>query len=61
MTRQEFNKLASLRSLNRGGRLILMGTMTVPLPVSYVEMMFNGREIIGQFMYRGNPTNAYST
>jgi alcohol dehydrogenase len=38
-----------------------MGTMTVPLPVSYVEMMFNGREIIGQFMYRGNPTNAYST
>jgi alcohol dehydrogenase len=43
--------LAALRSLNRGGRLILMGTMTVPLPVSYVEMMFDGWEIMGQFMY----------
>jgi hypothetical protein len=28
-----------------------MGTTTVPLPVSYVEMMFNGWEIMGQFMY----------
>jgi len=43
--------LAALRSLQRNGRLVLMGSMTVPLPISYMEMMFNNWEIIGQFMH----------
>ncbi|PYE18409.1 alcohol dehydrogenase [Paraburkholderia silvatlantica] len=43
--------LAALRSLRREGRLVLMGSMTVPLPVPYLELMFNGWEIIGHFMY----------
>ena len=43
--------LAALRSLQRNGRLVLMGSMTVPLPISYMDMMFNNWEIIGQFMY----------
>ncbi|MGQ7932537.1 zinc-binding dehydrogenase [Paraburkholderia sp. D1E] len=48
--------LAALRSLARGGRLVLMGTMTAPLPIPYTEVMLNGWEIIGQFMY---PRDAY--
>ena len=43
--------LAALRSLSREGRLVLMGSMTVPLPIPYTEVMLNGWEIIGQFMY----------
>jgi alcohol dehydrogenase len=43
--------LAALRSLRRGGRLVLMGSMGAPLPISYLEMMLNNLEIIGQFMY----------
>jgi alcohol dehydrogenase len=48
--------LAALRSLRRDGRLVLMGSMNVPLPISYLELMFNGWEIIGNFMY---PRDAY--
>lgn len=48
--------LAALRSLSREGRLVLMGSMTVPLPIPYTEVMLNGWEIIGQFMY---PQEAY--
>lgn len=48
--------LSALRSLRKGGRLVLMGSMTVPLPISYLEVMLNGWEILGQFMY---PRNAY--
>jgi alcohol dehydrogenase len=48
--------LAALGSLRREGRLVLMGSMSVPLPVSYLELMFNGWEIIGNFMH---PRNAY--
>ena len=44
------------RSLRRGGRLVLMGSMTTPLPLSYGEIMRNNWEIIGQFMY---PAGAY--
>lgn len=44
--------LAALRSLRRGGRLVLMGSMTVPLPLSYAEVMANDWEVIGNFMYR---------
>jgi alcohol dehydrogenase len=43
--------LASLRSLGRGGRMVLMGSMAVPLPIPYVDLMLNDWEIIGQFMY----------
>jgi alcohol dehydrogenase len=49
--------LTALRSLHRGGRLVLMGSMSVPLPISYLDMMFNNWEILGQFMY---PRQSYS-
>ncbi|MFK3648558.1 zinc-binding alcohol dehydrogenase family protein [Lysobacter enzymogenes] len=48
--------LAALRSLARGGRLVLMGSMSVPLPIPYAEVMLNDWEILGQFMY---PRDAY--
>jgi alcohol dehydrogenase len=48
--------LAALHSLRRGGRLVLMGSMTTDLPVPYTTMMLNNWEIIGQFMY---PAGAY--
>jgi alcohol dehydrogenase len=48
--------LATLHSLHRGGRLVLMGSMTTDLPVSYTTLMRNDWEIIGQFMY---PAGAY--
>ena len=43
--------LAALKSLRRDGRLVLMGSMAVPLPISYLDVMLNNLEIIGQFMY----------
>ncbi|MHA7679618.1 zinc-binding dehydrogenase [Cupriavidus sp. PET2-C1] len=43
--------LAALKSLRRGGRLVLMGSMTVPLPIPYGEMLRNNWELIGHFMY----------
>jgi alcohol dehydrogenase len=49
--------LASLRGLAPGGRLVLMGSMAVPLPIPYTEVMLNSWEIIGQFMY---PRIAYA-
>jgi alcohol dehydrogenase len=48
--------LAALHSLRRGGRLVLMGSMTSELPVPYLTVMMNSLEIIGQFMY---PASAY--
>ena len=43
--------MAGLKSLRRGGRLVLMGSMSVPLPLNYGEVMRNDWEIIGHFMY----------
>jgi alcohol dehydrogenase len=43
--------LAALRSLRRHGRLVLMGSMAVDLPVPYREMLQNNWELIGHFMY----------
>jgi len=43
--------LAALNSLWRGARLVLMGSMTVDLPVSYMQLMNNSLEIIGNFMH----------
>ena len=48
--------LAGLRSLRRGGRLVLMGSMTVPLPLDYSEVLLGDLEILGQFMY---PADAF--
>ena len=48
--------LAALMSLRRGGRLVLMGSMTVDLPLPYTAIMLNDWEILGQFMY---PASAY--
>jgi alcohol dehydrogenase len=36
--------------------LVLMGSMTVDLPVSYMQLMINSLEIIGNFMH---PADAY--
>ncbi len=44
--------LAVLNSLSRGGRLVLGGSMTVPLPLPYGNLLRNNWEIIGNFMYR---------
>jgi alcohol dehydrogenase len=43
--------LAALHSLRRGGRLVLMGSMTTDLPIPYGAVMLNNWEILGQFMY----------
>ena len=48
--------LAALHGLRRGGRLVLMGSMSADLPIPYTALMFNNWELIGQFMY---PANAY--
>ena len=48
--------LAALHCLRRGGRLVLMGSMTTDLPLPYSTVMLNSWEIIGQFMY---PAGAY--
>lgn len=43
--------LAALHSLKRRGRMVLMGSMSVPLPLPYGQMLRNGWELIGHFMY----------
>lgn len=43
--------LAALKSLRRNGRLVLMGSMQVALPIPYGELLLNNWELIGNFMY----------
>lgn len=43
--------LATLRSLKRGGRLVLMGSARVPLELGFGEMLGNDWEVVGCFMY----------
>jgi len=43
--------LSALFSLRKGGRLVLMGSMSVDLPIPYTVLMMNSWEIIGNFMY----------
>ncbi|MBV9559685.1 MAG: zinc-binding dehydrogenase [Bradyrhizobium sp.] len=43
--------LSCLRALKRGGRLVLMGSAEAPLELSFREMLANGWEVVGQFMY----------
>jgi alcohol dehydrogenase len=44
--------LAALNALRREGRLVLMGSLMVDLPVPYLQLMLNGIEIIGNFMHK---------
>jgi alcohol dehydrogenase len=44
--------LAALGALRREGRLVLMGSLMVDLPVPYLQLMLNSIEIIGNFMHR---------
>jgi alcohol dehydrogenase len=48
--------LATLGALHRGGRIALMGSSMAPVPLNYLQVMFNNLEIIGNFMH---PQNAY--
>ncbi|HUB91444.1 MAG TPA: zinc-binding alcohol dehydrogenase family protein [Dyella sp.] len=43
--------LSALGALRRRGRLVLMGSMSVPLPLDYGQMLINQWEVIGHFMY----------
>src|ERR1700746_251582 len=43
--------LTALHALRRGGRLLLMGSMSVKLPIDYAQMLANNWSIIGNFMY----------
>ena len=44
--------LAALGALRREGRLVLMGSLMVDLPVPYLQLMIRSIEIIGHFMYK---------
>jgi alcohol dehydrogenase len=46
--------LAALGGLHRGGRMVLMGSSTAPVPLDYLQVMFNNLEIIGNFMHAQN-------
>jgi len=43
--------LAALFSLVPGGRLVIMGSMSVDLPIPYTYAMINSWSIMGNFMY----------
>ncbi len=43
--------IAAMRTLRRGGRLVVMGSAAVPLAFDYNELLINDWEIIGNFMY----------
>jgi alcohol dehydrogenase len=43
--------LAALGSLHRWGRIVLMGSSVAPIPINYMQLMFNNLEIIGNFMH----------
>lgn len=43
--------MATLRSLCRGGRLVLMGSVNQPLPLAVREMLANDWHVMGCFMY----------
>jgi alcohol dehydrogenase len=44
--------LAALHALRGEGRLVLMGSLMVDLPVPYLSLMIRSIEIIGNFMHR---------
>lgn len=47
---------AALGALRRGGRLVMMGSARAPLPLDYLQMMFNNLEVLGNFMH---PSDAH--
>ncbi len=42
----------TLQALKRGGRMVLMGSMTSDLKINYGQMLLNNWEIKGNFMYK---------
>jgi alcohol dehydrogenase len=46
--------LAALGALHRWGRIVLMGSSAAPIPLNYMQVMFNNLEIIGNFMHAQN-------
>jgi alcohol dehydrogenase len=48
--------LAALHALRRNGRLVVMGSATVPIPIDYMAVLVHNWELIGQFMY---PADVY--
>jgi len=45
------SSMATLKALRRRGRLVLMGSVSEPLPISVGEMLANDWSVTGQFMY----------
>ena len=50
--REPASTLATLAALRREGRLVLMGSLMVDLPVPYLQLMIRSIEVIGHFMYK---------
>ena len=48
--------LAALHALGRNGRLVLMGSARVAIPIDYLALVANNWEVVGQFMY---PADGY--
>jgi alcohol dehydrogenase len=48
--------LSALHALRRNGRLVLMGSASVPIPIDYMSLLVNNWELLGQFMF---PSDAY--
>jgi alcohol dehydrogenase len=46
--------LAALNALRREGRLVLMDSLMVDLPVPYLQLMLHSIEIIGNFMHKAD-------
>jgi alcohol dehydrogenase len=44
--------LAALNALRSEGRMVLMGSLMVDLPIPYLQLMIRSIEIIGNFMHR---------
>ncbi len=53
--------LATLFSLVPGGRLVIMGSMAVNLPIPYTHVMLNSWSILGNFMYPKDATRKLLT
>src|SRR5262249_5125888 len=43
--------LACLHALRRGGRLVMMGSASVPLELGFYDMLANDWQVLGCFMY----------
>jgi alcohol dehydrogenase len=52
--RDSNSTLAMINALYRGGRIVLMGSSSAPIPIDYLKVMFNNLEIIGNFMHAQN-------